>query len=42
MSLLDDIHELQGKYADASHYERMSLDLAASLLEQIHQEAFGD
>ena len=41
MSLLDEIHELQQRYPDAGRYERMALDLAASLLEEIHLESTG-
>jgi len=41
MSLLADIHELQQRHADAGRYERMALDLAASLLEEIHRRTTG-
>ena len=41
MSLLDEIYQLREKYAQANRYERMVLDLAASLLELIHEEATG-
>jgi hypothetical protein len=42
MSLLDDIHELQARHSDAGRYERMALDLAASLLEEIHRRTTGN
>lgn len=41
MSLLDDIRQLREKYALGSQYERMVLDLAASLLELIYEETTG-
>jgi hypothetical protein len=41
MSLLDEIHQLREKYAQADRYERMVLDLAASLLELIYEETTG-
>jgi len=41
MSLLDEIHQLREKYAQADRYERMVLDLAASLLELIQEETTG-
>jgi hypothetical protein len=37
MSLLDDIHELQKRHESADRYERVCLDLAASLLENIEE-----
>jgi hypothetical protein len=42
MSLLDEIHDLQRKYEASGRYERMALDLAASLLEEIHETINGD
>ena len=36
MTLLDEVHQLQQRYADAGRWERVVLDLAASLLEEIH------
>jgi hypothetical protein len=41
MSLLDEIYQLREKYAQANRYERMVLDLAASLLELIQEETTG-
>jgi hypothetical protein len=41
MSLLDEIYQLRKKYAQADRYERMVLDLAASLLELVYEETTG-
>jgi hypothetical protein len=42
MNLLDEVHELQQRYADAGRYERMALNVAASLLEEIHRAKTGN
>jgi hypothetical protein len=42
MDLLDEVHQLQQRHVDAGRYERMVLDLAASLLEAIHQTKTGN
>jgi hypothetical protein len=42
MSLLDEIHQLREKHAQADRYERIVLDLAASLLELIQEETTGN
>ncbi len=42
MDLLDEVHQLQRRYADAGRYERMALDVAASLLEEIHRATTGN
>ena len=41
MTLLDEVHELQQRYADAGRYERVALNVAASLLEEIHLATTG-
>jgi hypothetical protein len=42
MSLLDEIHKIQAGMTDEiGKYERMAVNLAASLLEQIHERRTG-
>jgi hypothetical protein len=41
MTLLDEVHELQQRYTDAGRYERVALNVAASLLEEVHLATTG-
>ena len=41
MTLLDDIHELQRRHPEAGRYERMALDLAASVMELVYEQSEG-
>jgi hypothetical protein len=40
-TILEEIHALQDRHADANRFERQALDLAASLLEIIYEEETG-
>ena len=42
MTLLDEVHQLQQRYAAAGRYELMALNVAASLLEEIHLTTTGN